>query len=104
MSEVSIIGLDIAKNVFHAHGADASGRALFSRKIVRFQRDRTTLVPSKELQQLPSADLAAEQCSPARIRAVRMKNILRGGVITPLEEASVLEVSIIGLDIAKNVF
>ena len=35
MSEVSIIGLDIAKNVFHAHGADASGRALFSRKIGR---------------------------------------------------------------------
>lgn len=35
MSEVSMIGLDIAKNVFHAHGADASGRALFSRKIGR---------------------------------------------------------------------
>ncbi|WP_234181523.1 IS110 family transposase, partial [Sphingopyxis sp. NFH-91] len=35
MLEVSIIGLDIAKNVFHAHGADASGRALFSRKIGR---------------------------------------------------------------------
>jgi transposase len=35
MSEVSTIGLDIAKNVFHAHGADASGRALFSRKISR---------------------------------------------------------------------
>ena len=35
MSVVTIIGLDIAKNVFHAHGADASGRALFSRKISR---------------------------------------------------------------------
>lgn len=35
MLEVSIIGLDIAKNVFHAHGADASGRGLFSRKIGR---------------------------------------------------------------------
>jgi transposase len=33
VSEVTIIGLDIAKNVFQAHGADASGRALFSRKI-----------------------------------------------------------------------
>jgi hypothetical protein len=42
-----------------------------------FQRHRTTLVPSKELQQLPSPDLAAEQRSPARISAVRMKNILR---------------------------
>jgi transposase len=35
MSEVTTIGLDIAKNVFHVHGADASGRALFSRKIGR---------------------------------------------------------------------
>ena len=35
MSEVSTIGLDIAKSVFHAHGADASGRAQFSRKISR---------------------------------------------------------------------
>ncbi|WP_343889783.1 IS110 family transposase, partial [Sphingomonas oligophenolica] len=35
MSEVSTIGLDIAKQVFHAHGADASGRQLFSRRIVR---------------------------------------------------------------------
>lgn len=35
MSEVSTIGLDIAKNVFHAYGADASGKPLFSRKISR---------------------------------------------------------------------
>ena len=35
MSEVTTIGLDIAKNVFHAHGADAGGGPLFSRKISR---------------------------------------------------------------------
>lgn len=35
MSEVTTIGLDIAKNVFHAHGADAGGSTLFSRKIGR---------------------------------------------------------------------
>ena len=35
MSEVSTIGLDIAKQVFHAHGADARGRQMFSRRIVR---------------------------------------------------------------------
>ena len=35
MEKVSTIGLDIAKQVFHAHGADASGRQLFSRRIVR---------------------------------------------------------------------
>ena len=35
MVEVSTIGLDIAKNVFHAHGADAAGRQLFSRRLTR---------------------------------------------------------------------
>jgi hypothetical protein len=35
VSEVSTIGLDIAKHVFHAHGADERGRALFSKKISR---------------------------------------------------------------------
>ncbi len=35
MSEVSIIGLDIAKYVFQAHGADASGQAVFRKKISR---------------------------------------------------------------------
>lgn len=35
MHEVSTIGLDIAKHVFHAHGADTSGRQVFSRKIGR---------------------------------------------------------------------
>tara|TARA_R110000868_G_scaffold226030_2_gene478390 strand:+ start:895 stop:1260 length:366 start_codon:yes stop_codon:yes gene_type:complete len=35
VSEVSTIGLDIAKQVFHAHGADARGHALFSKRISR---------------------------------------------------------------------
>lgn len=35
MNEVSTIGLDIAKHVFHAFGADASGREVFSRKVTR---------------------------------------------------------------------
>ena len=35
MSEVSTIGLDIGKTVFHAHGADASGRMIFSRRLTR---------------------------------------------------------------------
>ena len=35
MTEVSIIGLDIAKNVFQAHGADAQGKTVFSRRITR---------------------------------------------------------------------
>ena len=35
MDEVITIGLDIAKHVFHAHGADERGRAVFSKKISR---------------------------------------------------------------------
>lgn len=53
MSEVTTIGLDIAKNVFHAHGADADGAPLFSRKINRtklldfFAREPRCLVASE---------------------------------------------------------
>ncbi len=35
MGEITTIGLDIAKQVFHAYGADASGAAVFSRKLTR---------------------------------------------------------------------
>jgi transposase len=35
VGEITTIGLDIAKQVFHVHGADASGAALFSRKLTR---------------------------------------------------------------------
>ena len=35
MSKVIIIGLDIAKHVFHVHGADERGRAIFSKRISR---------------------------------------------------------------------
>jgi len=35
VAEVSTIGLDIAKQVFQAHGADASGRVLFRKKLRR---------------------------------------------------------------------
>ena len=37
MGEVSIIGLDLAKNVFQAHGAGADGRVVFRRKLTRAQ-------------------------------------------------------------------
>jgi transposase len=35
MEQITTIGLDIAKHVFHAHGADERGRAVFSRKLSR---------------------------------------------------------------------
>ena len=33
--EVTTIGLDIAKRVFQAHGADAAGRAVLRRRLAR---------------------------------------------------------------------
>ena len=35
MGEISTIGLDIAKQVFHAYGSDSAGRLMFSRRLVR---------------------------------------------------------------------
>lgn len=35
MEQVTTIGLDTAKQVFHAHGADERGLAVFSRKLSR---------------------------------------------------------------------
>ena len=35
VSEVSTIGLDIAKQVFQAHGVDASGHVLFRKRLTR---------------------------------------------------------------------
>lgn len=58
MSGVTTIGLDIAKNVFHAHGADAGGRPLFSRKI-----SRTKLLEFFAKQ--PSCLVALEACGGA---------------------------------------
>ena len=37
MSEIATVGLDLAKNVFQTHGADASVRALLRKKLRRDQ-------------------------------------------------------------------
>lgn len=58
MEEVSTIGLDIAKQVFHAHGADASGAMLFSRRITRQK-----LIQFFASQ--PSCTVAMEACAGA---------------------------------------
>lgn len=47
MMQSAVVGLDIAKNVFHAYGVDAEGEKVFSRKIRRGQLEKffTTLEP-----------------------------------------------------------
>jgi transposase len=50
MNEVSIIGLDLAKNVFQVHGAAANGEVVFRKKLSRdklltfFAAQRPTIV------------------------------------------------------------
>ena len=41
MSEIITVGLDLAKNVFQAHGADAAGRAVSRKKLRRDQVHRS---------------------------------------------------------------
>lgn len=56
MVEVNIIGLDLAKNVFQAHGADASGATLFRKKL---RRDQVL----KFLAAQPTCTVAMEACA-----------------------------------------
>ena len=58
MSEVTTIGLDIAKHVFHAHGVDERGRAIFSKRI-----SRAKLLDFFAAQ--PSCKVALEACGGA---------------------------------------
>ena len=58
MEEVTTIGLDIAKQIFHAHGADASGAPVFSRRITRAK-----LIPFFASQ--PRCVVAMEACAGA---------------------------------------
>ena len=58
MSEVSIIGLDIAKSVFQVHGADASGRAVLRKKV-----GRAKLLPFFASQ--PPCQVVMEACGGA---------------------------------------
>jgi transposase len=58
MSEIITVGLDLAKNVFQAHGADASGRAVLRKKL---RRDQVLAF----FGQLPPCIVAMEACGGA---------------------------------------
>lgn len=58
MSEIITVGLDLAKNVFRAHVADASGRAVLRKKL---RRDQVLAFFS----QLPRCVVAIEACGGA---------------------------------------
>ena len=58
MVNVSTIGLDLAKNVFQAHGVDASGAVVFRKKLRRDQVLRFFAVQ-------PACIVAMEACASA---------------------------------------
>jgi transposase len=58
MSGIITVGLDLAKNVFQAHGADASGRAVLGKKLSRDQ-------VLEFFGRLPSCLVAMEACGGA---------------------------------------
>lgn len=58
MKEVSIIGVDLAKNVFHVHGAAADGSVLFRKKFSRLHF-------AQFVANLPPCIVAMEACASA---------------------------------------
>ncbi len=58
MSEIITVGLDLAKNVFQVHGADAAGRAVLRKKL---RRDQVAAF----FGQLPACVVAMEACGGA---------------------------------------
>ena len=58
MEEVSIIGVDLAKNVFQLHGAAADGVVVFRKKLSRLQFARF-------MTDHPACDVAMEACPSA---------------------------------------
>ena len=60
VDQVTTIGLDIAKYIFQAHGADAAGHTLFRKRLVR----------RKLLEFLPHKRPALWQWKPAPVRTI----------------------------------
>lgn len=58
MNEVSIVGIDLAKQVLQVHGAAADGRVLFRKKLSRLQF-------AKFMTSLPACVVAMEACGTA---------------------------------------
>ncbi len=58
MSDIAIIGLDLAKQIFQVHGADAEGRAVLKRELRRAEM-------SAFFAKLPRCVVAMEACATA---------------------------------------
>ena len=65
MTEISVIGIDLAKSVFQVHGAAADGATLFRRRLSRGQLERF-------MAEQPPCVVAMEACASAHRWARRM--------------------------------
>jgi transposase len=68
VGEVSTIGLDLAKSVFQAHGADATGRVVFRKKL---RRDQVVEFFASQ----PKCLVAMEACASAHFWARELASI-----------------------------
>lgn len=66
MSQVSLIGIDIAKSVFHLHGADALGKTVLKRRFTRLQLIR-------ELGKMSKSTVVMEACSGSNFLAKKFQ-------------------------------
>lgn len=66
MTEVTIVGVDIAKNVFHLHGSASDGSVVFRKKLTRTQFQRF-------MASQPACIVAMEACGGAHHWAREMK-------------------------------
>src|SRR3954469_14280140 len=76
MGQASTIGLDIAKRVFQAHGADATGRVVFRKRLMR----------AKVLEFFagqPPSLVALEACGGAHLGGGEMGKRAHGGRLPP---------------------
>uniref|UniRef100_UPI0037C88B84 hypothetical protein n=1 Tax=Roseovarius salis TaxID=3376063 RepID=UPI0037C88B84 len=64
MGEVTIIGVDLAKNVFQVHGAEADGSVVFRKKMSRPQFARF-------MAEQPQCRVAMEGCQRLRHQSER---------------------------------
>ncbi|WP_310622316.1 IS110 family RNA-guided transposase [Flexibacterium corallicola] len=76
MKELYIVGLDLAKNVFQAHGADKSGKPIFSKKL-----SRAKLLPF--LESLPPTVVAMEACATAHYWAREINRLGHEAKLVP---------------------
>src|ERR1041385_3356553 len=82
MDEISMIGLDIAKNVFHIHGVNASGAPVLRRQLGRGQVEGV-------LAKLPAALVGLEACGSAHhwarviSRCGHQVRLMPPGYVTP---------------------